>query len=113
LPSADSGLCDRAFRDKSLAAISEQRSRWDYATSTPGMSPRQALELVHGFAASVQESDLDAQREIVERYSAGLLSEMTKFRTRTYTRYTRMLSGGIYDPERIRTADLLRDREAC
>jgi hypothetical protein len=61
------GLCDRSFRDKSLAEISEEEGRWDYATSTPGMSPIQALELVRGFAAAVQESDLDAQREVVQR----------------------------------------------
>jgi hypothetical protein len=61
------GLCDKAFRDKSLAEISEEEGRWDYATSTPGMSPMQALELVRGFAAAVQESSPDAQREVVER----------------------------------------------
>ena len=61
------GLCDKAFRDKSLADISEEEGRWDYATSTPGMSPLQALELVRGFAAAVQESSPDAQREVVER----------------------------------------------
>ena len=46
-------------------------------------------------------------------YSRGSPSEMTKLSTWIYTRYTPRLSGGIYDPERIRTADLLRDREAC
>ncbi len=61
------GLCDKAFRDKSLADISEEEGRWDYATSTPGMSPLQALELVRGFAAAIQESSPDAQREVVER----------------------------------------------
>jgi hypothetical protein len=33
-------------------------------------------------------------------YSRGSISEMTKLSTWTYTRYTRRLSGGIYDPNR-------------
>jgi hypothetical protein len=61
------GLCDKAFRDKSLADISEEEGRWDCAKSTPGMSPLQALERVRGFSAAVQESSPDAQREVVER----------------------------------------------
>jgi site-specific DNA recombinase len=61
------GLCNKAFRDKSLGDISEEEGRWHYATSTPGMSPMQALELVRGFAAAVQESNPEAQREVVER----------------------------------------------
>jgi hypothetical protein len=60
------GLCDRAFRDRSLAAISEEEGRWDHSTSTPGMSPLPALELVRGFAAAIQDSNPDAQREVVE-----------------------------------------------
>jgi hypothetical protein len=31
------------------------------------MSPLQALELVRGFAAAIQDSNPDAQREVVER----------------------------------------------
>src|ERR1700736_3895197 len=61
------GRDDKPFRDKSLGDISEEEGRWDYATSTPGMSPLHALELVRGFAAAVQESTPEAQREVVER----------------------------------------------
>ncbi len=50
------GLSDRKFRDRSLQEIAEEERRWEFATTTPGMTPIQALELVRGFAAAVQES---------------------------------------------------------
>jgi hypothetical protein len=61
------GLCDKAFRDKSLAAISDEEARWDHAASTPGMSPVQALELIRGIAAAIQETSPEAQREVALR----------------------------------------------
>src|SRR5260370_12877261 len=48
------GLCDKSFRDKSLADISEEEGRWDYPTSTPAMSPLHTLPLFHPFAPAVQ-----------------------------------------------------------
>jgi hypothetical protein len=50
----------------------EEEKRWDYATSTRGMNPLQALELVRGFAATVQESNPDAQREVIQRVSGRI-----------------------------------------
>ena len=107
------GLCDKAFRDKSLADISEEEGRWDYATSTPGMSPSRPS---NWFVASLPLFRSRARMpngRSSSGYSPGSPSAMTRSSTWTYIRYTPRLSGGIYDPERIRTADLLRDREAC
>jgi hypothetical protein len=64
------------------------------------MSPLQALELVRGFAAAVQESSPDAQREVVERVFTRIAIPEMRLSTWTYTRYTPRLSGGIYDPNR-------------
>ncbi len=61
------GLCERKFRDRSLQEISEEERRWEFATTTPGMTPIQALELVRGFAKAIQESTPEAQREVVQR----------------------------------------------
>ena len=60
-------FCDRKFRDRSLQGIAEEERRWGFATTTTGMTPIQALELVRGFAAAVQESTPEAQREVVQR----------------------------------------------
>lgn len=61
------GLCERKFRDRSLQEIGEEGRRWEFATTTLGMSPVQAPELVRGFAAAVQESTPEEQREVVQR----------------------------------------------
>jgi hypothetical protein len=61
------GLCQRKFRDRSLQAIAEEERRWEFATTTPGIAPIQALELVRGFAKAIQESTPEAQREVVQR----------------------------------------------
>jgi len=61
------GLCERKFRDRSLQEIAEQERRWEFATTTPGMTPIQALELVRAFAKAIQESTPEAQREVVQR----------------------------------------------
>lgn len=61
------GLCDRKFLENSLREIAEEELRWDSAHTTPGLTPLQALELVRGFAAAIQESTPEAQREVVQR----------------------------------------------
>jgi hypothetical protein len=66
--------------------------------------PLQALELLRGFASAVQESNPEAQRAVVERVDSEV---QVPHRPQPNTRRE------FNDPERIRTADLLRDREAC
>jgi hypothetical protein len=61
------GMCERKFRDRSLQEIAEEERRWEFATTTPGMTPIQALELVRGFAKAIQESTPEPQREVVQR----------------------------------------------
>jgi hypothetical protein len=51
----------------SLQEIAEEERRWEFATTTPGMTPIQALELVRGFARAIQESTPETQREVVQR----------------------------------------------
>src|SRR2546425_8825883 len=69
LTTAPSGCCVRkgTVTGTRRASISEEEVRWDYATSTPGMSPLQVLELIRGLAAAIQESSPEAQREVVLR----------------------------------------------
>ena len=57
------GLCERKFRDRSLQEIADEERSWEFSTTTPGMTPIQALELVRGFAKAIQESTPEAQRE--------------------------------------------------
>ncbi len=59
------GLCERKFRVRSLQDIAEEERRGKFATTTPGMTPIQALELVRRFAKAVQESTPETQREVV------------------------------------------------
>jgi len=60
------GLCEHKFRVRSLHEIDEDQRRSDFATSTPGMTPIQALEVVRGFARALQEFTAEAQREVVQ-----------------------------------------------
>jgi hypothetical protein len=60
-------LCERKFRDRSLQEVAEEERRWEFATTTPGMTPIQALELVRGFAKAIQECTPEAQRKVVQR----------------------------------------------
>src|SRR3984893_3696550 len=92
------GLCDKAFRDKSLADISEEEGRWDYATSTPGMSPSSPS---NWFVASLPLFRSRARMpngRSSSGSSRGSPSEMIRLSTWTYTRYTPRLSGGITTP---------------
>jgi hypothetical protein len=71
------GLCERKFRDRSLQEIAEEERRWEFATTTPGMTPIQALELVRGFAAAVQESRRKHNEKWSSESSSGSPSRMT------------------------------------
>ena len=99
------GLCERKFRDRSLQEIAEEERRWEFATTTPGMTPIQALELVRGFAKAIQTSTPEAQREVVQRVLQRIaITDDRVTDVDVYPVYAE-LSGGIGDPERIRSAD--------
>ena len=103
----------RKIRDRSLQEIVEEERRWEFATTTPGMGPIQALEPVREFAKAIHESTPAAQREVVQRVFQRIAITDDRVTDIDVYPVSPRLSGGIGDPERIRTADLLRDREAC
>jgi hypothetical protein len=73
----------KASRDKSLAVISDEEARWDYATSAPGMSPVRALEPIGGSRLRSKGRALRLSGRSSCGYSGGSLFEMTKSWTLT------------------------------